>query len=362
MSIDKFFRTALKQLPSPYAPAERLERVAEQLGLPVEQIIKLDSGENSFGPKLEVDWQKLAQQIPFYPDSQATSLRQALAKDLGVPMEMVAVGNGSDELIDLICRLFLEKGKTLVDFPPTFPMFSFFAKLNGAKVVNVPRLADFSLDIEKSKVALQKSNLVFLANPNNPTGTLIELETIVELLKVGCPLVVDEAYFEFSGLTALPLLKQFENLIILRTFSKWAGLAGLRVGFVVAQPKIIGQILTIKAPYNVNFFAQELAQVVLIKKAEFMKSIAEINEGRDWFIKEASKIKDLRVVPSRASCITLIPLKRDAKEVAFALKQKGIFVKVLNLPGLENALRVSAGPKEVMEKTINCLGRSLKNN
>lgn len=355
MNILTQLRPLIQQLGSGYATSVRLDQVAAELGLPVTDLIKLDSGENQFGPSVILDWSHLSRELPFYPDAKAGELKQLIAADVGIKPEMIAVGNGSDELIDLICRLFLEPGRTLVDFTPTFPMFSIFAQLTGATVVKVPRVKDFTLDVSAAVSAVAKADLTFLANPNNPTGTLIEPTVIRHLLATGRPVVVDEAYFEFCNQTVLPLLTEFENLIVLRTFSKWAGLAAVRVGYMMADPRLITKINTIKPPYNVNLLAQETAKAVLKNKQPFLDSVQRLVQGRDWFVQTLSQRKAWQVIPSHASCIVVIPRFDSPEKVAASLRRQGILVKVLHVDDLEPALRLSAAPLEVMAKVMTCL-------
>ena len=357
MKLLSQMRPIIKELTQGYAPAAQLNQIAEELGIKPDQILKLDSGENVFGPKITLDlnWNAL---IPLYPDASGRLVREAIAQDLGVKSSMIALGNGSDELIDLLCRLFLEPGRTVVDVTPTFPMYQVFAGLMGARIKKVARQADFSLDLPATLSALSTAELFFLANPNNPTGTVVPVLEIEELLKTGKPVVVDEAYFEFCGVTALPLLKRFENLIILRTFSKWAGLAGVRIGYMVARPELIMQIMAIKPPYNVNTLAQQLALQVLERKAEFVQSIEQIKRGRDWFVAIVNQLPGWNAIPSQASCVTVLPAL-PAQKVAQELRRQGIVVKVMTLDNWsKQVLRISAGPVAAMQRVITAL-RSL---
>mgnify|MGYP002713196368 CR=1 FL=1 len=360
----KQVRKALQLLPKPYTASVSRSSVAQELGVPIDTIIKLDSGENVFGPPFAVsdfNMSELLQDVSLYPDSQSTILKEKIAQRVGVNLNMVAIGNGSDELIDLICRLFLDSSRVLIDATPTFPMYRLFGTVMGATVVDVPRVKDFSLDIPALTKALTKADLLFLANPNNPTGTFTPIADIEQLLAIGKMIVVDEAYFEFCGKSAIGLVQKWPNLIVLRTFSKWAGLAGVRVGYMVAQPEIIDLILAIRPPYSVNMFAQIFAAKIIDDPTKWLQSVDELKEGRDWFLNAASKsdtgLKNWKVVPSQASCVTLLP-QRDVKDLAIKtaqeLKKAGILVKVMTLNDMQ-VIRMSVAPVKIMNQVCKAL-------
>lgn len=321
---------------------------APSRALPDPSFLKLDSGENLWAPNFGTN-------NSLYPDSQVLKLREELSADFGVPIESIVVGNGSDELIDLVCRLFISPGDKVIDFPPAFPMFSLFAKLSRGQVISVKRTNSFDVDLVKARIAMQDAKLTFLDNPNNPTGTLLSREKILELLQIGTPLVVDEAYFEFCGETVIDLVEKFENLIVLRTFSKWAGIAGLRVGVMIANPKVIKALMRIKAPYNVNAVGQEAALKVLQNKEKFLPVLKTLCNSRDWFVMEVNRIPGFRAIPSRASSVTVVLEKFEAKIVAQRLFEAKILVKVLPESLISNALRISIAPRQEMQRVVDVL-------
>lgn len=350
MNIQTFFRPQIQENFPTYTPSVGWDG----------KCLKLDSGENLWAPKLSIDWNTLLSNVACYPDAGAILLRDALAKDQKLDRRFIAVGNGSDELIDLLCRLFIEKGDVLLDFSPTFPMFTFFGKLNGAVILDLPRRSDFGIDLQKAKKELGSSKLAFLANPNNPTGTVTSRADIIELLKVGSPLVIDEAYFEFAGQSLIDLVPRFENLIVLRTFSKWAGIAGLRVGWMVANPQVIERINAIKAPYNVNTVAQSVALEVLRNKKLFSVNLRSIQVARDWFVEQVNKLEALIAIPSKASCITVLCKSIKASDIAKELESEGIVVKILPTFLIPNALRISIAPKREMQRVLKALKKIVK--
>lgn len=353
LDITQLFRPIIREFADSYTAVPSLEEIAKELGLPIEDIAKLDAGENPYIGFPEISVQQIAEQLAYYPDPSARKLREALAPELGVSPEMIAIGNGSDELIDLICRLFLESGRKLVDFAPTFPMYKMFAKVAGAEVVEVPRTAEFQLHKDSVKV-VAKGDLVFLANPNNPTGTVIDIDEIKKLLDTGKPIVVDEAYYEFYGETVVPLLKHYGNLIVLRTFSKWAGIAGLRIGYAVANPQIIEKINAIKAPYNTNFIAQAIAQEVQFYKREYLLQIEEQVWARDQFIENVNSLAGWTAVPSQASCLCISSDKFSATDLTSFLRLRGILVRNIS-KAIPNTIRISIAPHAVMDRVFSAL-------
>ena len=240
-----------------YSASTSPETLEGKVEVPVENIIKLDANENPYGCSPRVN-QALAtcSHLNIYPDSEQTELRKLLQEYTGAGAECIVAGNGNSQLIDLILRLFVEQGDEVINFIPTFPMIQFFTRLATGTSVEVSRDENFAVNVNAVKAAITpKTKIIILVNPNNPTGAVTPRQDILELLDTGLPLLVDEAYYEFYGETVVPLINEYKNLMVLRTFSKLAGLAGLRVGYGIFPPKIANHLLTIKSPYNVNVAA-----------------------------------------------------------------------------------------------------------
>lgn len=330
----------------PYSPVQSSEGV-----------IRLDGNENPYGcsPKAK---EALAN-YPFYhlyPDPEQRELRKALADYTGVSEEHIVAGNGSDEIIDLILRLFLEPGKKVIDLVPTFSIYSFSTRIYGGEVIEIEREKDFSVDIKKVIKAIDnRTKLIFIASPNNPTGNIMPLEDIEEIAKRDLIVVVDEAYYEFCGVTALPLMDKYKNIIVIRSFSKWAGLAGLRIGYGIFPVEIAELILKIKPPYNVNRAAQ-VAVIESLKDLSYLQgNIKKIIVERERLFRLLQELDFLKPFPSQANFILCSVLKGDAKEIYKYLQKRGIFIRYFDTVRLRNYLRISVGKPEDSDALISAL-------
>ncbi len=337
-----------------YTPIEPFEVLSRRLGRLPHEIIKLDANENPYGASPAV--RRALAELEFahiYPDPESRLLRQALEDFCGVPRENLLAGAGADELIDLLLRVFLEPGDRVLVCPPTFGMYAFDARLNAGQVVNVPRRADFALDLPaiRRAVAEHAPKLLFLATPNNPDGSLPSPEEIESLLELPLVVALDEAYIEFSGAGALGEkasrlgeVTRRENLVVLRTFSKLAGLAGLRVGYGGFPGWLMPALWKAKQPYNVNVAASQAALAALQDRDYLEQSMHRLRLERDRLYEMLSEFEWLRPYPSRANFVLARVLGRSAAELKARLAQEhGILVRYFSAPGLEDHIRVSAG-------------------
>jgi histidinol-phosphate aminotransferase len=368
----------------PYTPIVPFEVLSARLGRDPRDIVKLDANENPYGPSPKARAALANLQFPhIYPDPDNTALRAALAKHLGLPVENLFAGSGSDELIDLIMRAFLRPGEAILDCPPTFGMFVFDAAVNAARVIAIPRRPDFSIDVEAVTSlwefpspsgtiapAAQRSGgggrgegerpkLLFLASPNNPTGNVLSDDDLRRLLALPLVIVLDEAYIEFHGAdkSRLPWVLEHDNLIVLRTFSKRAGLAGLRVGYGAFPAWLMPHLWKIKQPYNVNVAASAAASASL-EDAEYMEHVVHLLAAeRERLMRLLTDVPCLRPYPSRANFILCRVVGRDAKELQLALEREGILVRHFNKPGLTDCLRISVGKPEHTEALLEALRR-----
>lgn len=335
----------------PYTPILPLEALAERLKLPIERLVKLDANENPYGPSPRVHEALANEQFwHIYPDPGHTRLRQALSEYTGQPVERILCGAGADELIDLILRLCLTPGSVVIDCPPTFGMYSFDARVCGGRVVEVPRRPDFSLDVEGIERAARASNarVLFLTSPNNPTGNLLPPADLERLLQLPLLVVVDEAYLEFAGVGQGfgAWVGRYPNLAVLRTFSKWAGLAGLRVGYGLLPEWLAEHLWKIKQPYNVSVAAQIAAYVSLADREYLMGNVARIVAERERLSPMLRDIPYLRPLPSAANFILCRVEGRSARELKLALERQGVLVRYYHTPLLRDYIRISIGAPE----------------
>lgn len=326
--------------------------------------MKLDANENPYGPPPEV-LEALGQlEFPYiYPDPESRRLRAALAKDSGLEAEHILVGCGADELIDLIMRCTLEPGDSIIDCPPTFTMYVFDADVNGAKVITVPRRSDFSLDVEGITGAVKQHHpkVVFLTSPNNPDGSLITEADLLEILKLPVLVVLDEAYIEFSGEPSrLTWVKEHENLIVLRTFSKRAGLAGLRVGYGGFPLGLIKYLWRAKQPYNVSVTAEVAACAALQNSAYLEKVKAALVTERERLFGLLQRVPVLSPFPSHANFI-LCAVKEgtNAGKLKADLANEGVMVRHYDKKELRGFIRISVGKPEHTDALIKAFQKIL---
>jgi len=360
------------QLPShianlpPYIPIEPFEVLSDRVGRSPEQIIKLDANENPYGMSPRA--RAALANLPYghiYPDPESRALRTALSAFTGTPAENLLAGAGADELIDLIMRVTLNPGDAILNCPPTFGMYAFDADLNNAKIVNVPRKADFSVDLDGILEAAEKFSpkLIFLTSPNNPDGSLLPEPALQKLLTLSALIVLDEAYIEFaapeslgrtiSQITEVPNRK---NLIVLRTFSKLAGLAGLRVGYGAFPSWLMPTLWKAKQPYNVNVAASTAALAALEDTAYLTETVSKLVVERQRLFDELSRIDWLSPYPSNANFILCRVTGRDAAQLkADLVTQHGIFIRHFNKPGLDDHIRISIGKPEQTNYLLSAL-------
>jgi histidinol-phosphate aminotransferase len=358
--IEKFVRPAIVEM-KPYKPIFPFEVVSQQLGRPAEQIIKLDANENVYGPSPKVleALSKLGGAVSIYPDPEAFYLRAMLAGYVGVDKDHILVGAGADELIDLIMRLVIDSGDAIIDCPPTFGMYPFDAALAGAKVISIPRGADFSVDVDQIEEAVAEHHpkLLFVATPNNPDGSILDTHDLARLIRLPLLVVLDEAYIEFSGeASAARMAAESANLIVLRTFSKWAGLAGLRAGYGIFPKALMAHLWKIKQPYNLNIAADVAARASLADLNTIQITIQKIIRERDRLGTLLAEIPFLEPYPSRSNFILCRVAGMEAEKLKAQLAQEwGILIRYFDKPGLRDHIRISVGKPEHTDRLMEAL-------
>ena len=342
-----------------YVPGESVESLAARLGRRPESIIKLDANENNYGtpPAVQRALASLSE-THRYPDASQTDLRYVLSIYTGVPADYLLAGNGSDELLSFIAQVMLQPSDRILICPPTFSQYAFYARLKNCEVISVPRKADFSLDMDGIFTTLQTHSpkILYLDNPGNPTGFSIPLGDIAKLLALPVLIVLDEAYLEFTGSKSLIVeVPDRQNLVVLRTFSKWAGLAGFRVGYG-AFPKWLGDALwQAKSPFNVTVPAMTAAIAALNEEKVLKSNIARIIADRDRLAAELNRFNGLSVYPSDANFL-LVKVEpsfgKSAVQISEHLKEQGILVRPFeNL----DSLRITIGKTDEMESLLGAL-------
>ena len=282
-----------------------------------------------------------------YPDTDAVRLREKLAEYMGVAKENVMTGNGSDELI-LSVMLAFGVGAAFAVATPTFSMYGIHGQVAGAREISVPRREDYSLDVAAllETAAAPEVKLIIICNPNSPTGNLTPVETIEKILaKSNAVVVVDEAYGEFSGATARPLLDRYPNLVILRTFSKAFSLAGLRVGYLLARGAVMTELQKVKPPYNLNTFSQTAAITVLEHLHLFQTRVKAILVQRERLLEGMVSIPGIQTYPTAANFV-LFRTDLPANQVYDSLLEQGIKIRYLGDPVLSGCLRVTVGTEK----------------
>ncbi len=349
----------------PYVPGRSIDEIASNYGLDPEKIIKLGSNENPIGPSPRAveAIKKNLKLISQYPESNLNSLVKDVASYSGVsPSNVVLGGDGADEILDVLGKAFIEPGDEFIVPLPSYMYYEFTLKIQGA----IPVYAKWdvptnSLDVNSVIQAISpKTKLIFLCTPNNPTGGLISKDDIKKVLEITDALVVvDEAYFEFSGVNNVDLLKDYKNLFILRTFSKVLGLAGMRIGYGLSNPEIIEYMYRVKPVFSLTKLS-EVAASATLHDQEYLKISTKISvNSREFLYRSLSKFRNLKVFESKANYL-LVDIRKTrltAKELSEDLMKKGVIVRdCTSFKGLDEYwIRVSVGTLREDEEFIKIL-------
>lgn len=332
-----------------YQGVEPVEVMAGRAGIPPEKIIRLNGNENPYGASPAVAAALAAfPNFNHYPDPEQRQLRQVLSGYVGVDPERIIAGNGSDELIDMLFRMFIGPGDNIINLTPTFGMYSLGAEICGGEAVSVPRDSNFEIDLEGVKLAITpRTKAIVVCSPNNPTGNMPSEAEVRALLDTGILVIVDEAYYEFCGQTVMPLLDEYPNLVVLRTFSKWAGLAGLRIGLGAMHPDLARTMMSVKPPYNVNLAAETALIASLEDMPALLERVNAIVAERERMYGLLSNIPTVKPYPSKANFMLCQLPEGSGQQVFEGLCNRGIFLRHWNNPRLKDCVRTSVGfPEE----------------
>ncbi len=364
MNVEKLIAPHLRSM-SPYTPIVPFDVLSKRLGLTRDEIVKLDANENPYGPSPRaLAAISAADTLHIYPDPAQAALREAIAAFIDVPAEHILCGSGADELIDIIGRAFIEPGDAVFDLPPTFGMYRFEADVVNAQYVGVPRRSDFSIDVDAISMAVNNTarpKLLFVTNPNNPDGSSVQDEDIKHLLDLPVVVVLDEAYIDFSTQPSrADWVQRYDNLIILRTFSKLAGLAGLRVGYGVFPLNVIKHLWKIKQPYTPNV-AGSIAAIAALSDPEYLRDVVgKLIAERSRLGEGLSQFECVRVCPSDANFLLCRIAERmtgfrNAKGLKQAFEQRGILVRYFDRAGLRDCIRISVGRPEDTDRVLSAI-------
>lgn len=350
----------------PYRPGKPIEEVERELG--ITGIVKLASNENALGPSPQAieAMQQFAKKMHLYPDAASFDLRNALAAHLDVTPETIVTGNGSDDIIHLLGVTFLEPGDEVVQGDPSFVRYEAAAILNNAPCHLVPLTADWTHDLDAMAARCNdRTRIVFIANPNNPTGTIVGRDAIARLLDNVPPrtlVVIDEAYYEYAADSpaypnGLDFVREGRNVVVLRTFSKAYGLAGLRIGYGVMRPDIAEWINRTREPFNVNTMAQ-FAAVAALKDPEHVRRTVTMNEAGKQEFYAAFDALGLECAPTFGNFVW-VDVKRDCREVFNALLRRGVITRTGDIFGAPTHLRATIGTPEENAKFLAALKETL---
>ena len=341
----KFYRNVLKEL-KPYDPHE------------VPYKVKLNANENPYGLPEDIIKEILSKaknlEYSRYPNANSVKLSETVASFWGLNRSNIVIGNGSDELIDYLIKAFSEKGRRIITSVPSFAMYKIYSLINDANFVEIPlEQNNFSLNKDKilEEAKREDSSIVFIAYPNSPTGNYFDEYEIIKIIEEsGCLVVVDEAYYEFGGKTFIPLLSRYNNLVILRTFSKAFSLASLRVGYLLSNSEIINEVRKVKSPFNVNSFSQLAAQVVFENKDILKERINKIIEERERLTVRINKIPPLKAYPSQTNFVFVEVGPKEKLDLVYNwLIEQGILVQIIYEPTFSTFryfLRITVGKEE----------------
>lgn len=362
MNAERMLRRGILEM-QPYAPIVPFDVLSARLGRPPEDIVKLDANENLYGPPPGA-LRAMAGGAYFhiYPDPEANALREAISRYAGIPKESILTGMGADELIDLVLRAVIEPEDVVIDCPPSFGMYPFSTAVNAGRYMAVPRSTDFSLDIpaiETVVAGTPRAKVLFVCSPNNPDGSVIDDDALNRLLALPVLVVLDEAYIDFAEAEGFPSrmswVADHENLVVLRTFSKLAGLAGLRVGYGVFPPWLLPHLWKIKQPYNINVAASSAA-IAGLEDGDWLREKVELLVlERNRIARELARFDFLKPYPSHSNFVLFQVAGRRAADLKHSLEDEGILVRYFDKPGLSNCIRVSAGRPEDTDRLIAAL-------
>ncbi|MBL1200906.1 MAG: histidinol-phosphate transaminase [Nostoc sp. GBBB01] len=345
--MTKYFRSNVDAMAS-YVPGEQPQRGT--------QIIKLNSNENPYPPSpaaLAVLQNINGEWLRRYPQPFGEEFRQAASKVLGVPSDWIIVGNGSDELLSVVIRACTEPGRQVVYPMPTYVLYRTLAQMQNADIIEIPYGENYILPLEE--LIAVNGSVTFIASPNSPSGHVVPIDDLRKLAsQLSGVLVIDEAYVDFTQESALTLVNEYENVIVIRTLSKGYSLAGLRLGFGVANPKLLHGLFKVKDSYNIDAIACAIGTAAITDQAYKNACVAKIKASRT---KLAADLKQLgfQIWDSQTNFLLTQPPAGNAEYLYEKLKEQGILIRYFKQPGLEDKLRITVGTDEQNQALVEAL-------
>jgi histidinol-phosphate aminotransferase len=349
-----------------YQAGKSIEEVQEEYGL--EKIVKLASNENPLGPAIQVidTIQSEAKNISLYPDSDSRELKKALSEKYQLDKERIFLGNGSDEILDLLMTLILNQGDEVIQADPAFIKYELAVKSRGGKSIKVPVDTDYKHDLKAMEAEItDKTKAILICNPNNPTGTMLkkeEIESFLERVSDEILIMVDQAYLEYitaeSYFDGIELLEKHSNLMLMRTFSKVYGLAGMRIGYALTDPQLVDYLNRIRGPFNVNRLAQKAA-VTALESQSHVEICQNLNDKEKNFLYQKFEELGLEYIETHANFL-MVDTQMPAAEVFRKLQQQGVIIRPGNQFGMDSWIRVTIGTRADNEYFIRKLKSVLK--
>lgn len=346
---------------SPYIPGKPISEVQRELG--IDRVIKLASNENPLGcsPAATKIVQEWAQNMAIYPDGNCTDLKAALSNKLGVDQDQLLFGTGTDQILELIAQTYMNPGDNSLMGYPSFTRYETVTKIMDGEAIEIPLTKNHRLDLDATlEMINNNTKIIWLCNPNNPTGTIItekEQREFIEQVPKSVLIVLDEAYYEYAKGDLYPnsiqLLNEFDNLVILRTFSKAYGLAGLRIGYAISNPKIISFINRVRGPFNTNAAAQ-LAAIAALEDQDFIKNSISINNKGKVYLYSAFEEMGLEYIPTYANFL-MVKINKPSAQVFSQLLKRGVIIRSGDIFGMDDWIRVTIGTQQENEIFIQAL-------
>ncbi|ADO78121.1 histidinol-phosphate transaminase [Halanaerobium praevalens] len=367
--MEKFIKRIPKEIKEidRYQKGKSTAQVKEEYDL--EKVVNLASNVNALGPAIQVidTIQAEAKNVNAYPDSESSALKEGLAAKYDLAAEQVFLGNGSDEIIDLLLTLILEPGTEVIQADPTFVKYELAVKSRRGKSVKVPLTADYKHDLAAMEAQItDQTRAIFICNPNNPTGTMLQAEAIESFLSRipdDILVIVDQAYQEYitdpEFFSGVDQLAKHSNLVLLRTFSKAYGLAGMRIGYALANSSLVSLLNKIRGPFNINILAQQAALTAL-ESESYLKTCHDLNASQKEALYQKLEKLGLEYIQTESNFM-MINLEKSDQEVYQKLLKKGVIISPGSQFGMENWIRVTIGTRADNEFFIRNLKKVLMN-